>query len=530
MNHIKIDLERTVSDINRNIFGGYMEPGFKDTMFKHLDILDPAIQAKGGLPAKVRAVLEPVKMANMRFGGNFFSGYRWRDGVGPRAERPATHELAWNSIVPNNFGTNEFVTLCRSLGAEPYLNTNCGDGDMREAADWVEYCNGTGDSALAKLRRAHGFEKPHNVKYWSIGNEVDSPGQIGYKTPQEYARAVTEYSKVMKRVDPTIKLSASAACSWEDAPLGPQFLYRKTEWVERAQLMLEQAGDRIDYMALHKYAHPYTDDSFETLIAFAAGFEEHLSAYEGLIKAISLERGIKHAVDIAVDEWGIIYIPAEARQEAPINVTVDASGQAQLPAEEKAQPHPRRKNIIGLEQALLTALHLNIFIRHARTVRLANCTSMPTPACLSFPEPESIVLRQAIYFPFELYSRSCGQQALDVFWHGDTFSGTYKGRTYAGIRTLDISATLDKERKQLVIYAVNQSKDKALETTISLEAGVFAGNIKAAIVNGPDIKAANTVENPDNVGVHEKMLKAAGKTLTATFEPHSVTVLVCPVS
>ena len=164
-----------------------------------------------------------------------------------------------------------------------------------------------------------------------------------------------------------------------------------------------------------------------------------------------------------MDEWGIIYIPAEARQESPITVTVDASGQAQLPAEEKTTAHHGRKNVIGLEQALLTALHLNIFIRHARTVRLANCTSMPTPACLSFPEPESVFLRQAIYFPFELYSRTCGQQALDVFWHGDTFSGTYKGRTYAGIRTLDVSATLDKARKQLVIYAVNQSKDKALE-------------------------------------------------------------------
>ena len=530
MNQIKIDLERVLSDIDRNIFGGYMELGSKDTMFKHLDILDPALQAKGGLSANVQAVLEPVKMANIRFGGNFFSGYRWRDGVGPRADRPARHELAWNSLVPNNFGTNEFVRLCRMLGAEPYLNTNCGDGDMREAADWVEYCNGTGDSALVKLRRSHGFDAPHNVKYWSIGNEVDSPGQIGYKTPQEYARAATEFSKVMKRVDPSIKLTASATCSWEDFPLGPQFLYRKTEWVERAQLILEQAGDRIDYMALHRYAHPYTDDSFETLMAFAAGFEEHINAYEGLIKAVSLERGIKHNVGIAVDEWGIIYIPEELRQEAPITVTMDESGRAQLPAEEKAPARPRRKNSIGLEQALLTALHLNTFIRHARSVRLANCTSMPTPACLSFPEPESIVLRQAIYFPFELYSRTCGQLALDVFRDGDTFSGAYKGRGYTGIRTLDVSATLDAERKQLVIYAVNQSQDKAMETTISLDAGAFAGNIKVSIINGPDIKASNTPEKPDKVGVHEADLKASGKSFTTTFEPHSVTVLVCPVS
>jgi alpha-N-arabinofuranosidase len=282
-------------------------------------------------------------------------------------------------------------------------------------------------------------------------------------------------------------------------------------------------------MALHKYAHPYTDDSFETLMAFAAGFEEHISAYEGLIKAVSLERGIKHAVAIAVDEWGIIYIPEELRREVPIIVTVDESGRAQLPAEEKVPPRPRRKNSVGMEQALLTALHLNTFIRHARSVRMANCTSMPTPACLSFPEPESIVLRQAIYFPFELYSRTCGQLALDVFHDGDTFSGAYKGMAYSGIRTLDVSATLDTARKQLVIYAVNQSPDKAMETTVSLDSGVFNGKIKASIVNGPDIKAANTLEKPDNVGVHETVLKAAGKTLTITFEPHSVTVLVCPV-
>ena len=150
------------------------------------------------------------------------------------------------------------------MNIEPYLCVNCGDGDMREAADWVEYCNGTGDTALVKLRREHGFAAPHKVKYWGIGNEVDSPGQIGYKTPQEYARAYTEFSKVMKRVDPDIKLIASAVCSWEDFPLVPEFLYRKTEWVERAQLMLEQAGDRIDYMAIHRYAHPYDDDPYET--------------------------------------------------------------------------------------------------------------------------------------------------------------------------------------------------------------------------------------------------------------------------
>jgi len=89
---------------------------------------------------------------------------------------------------------------------------------MREAADWVEYCNGTGDTTLANLRRKHGFEEPHKVKYWGIGNEVDGEWQIGFKAPQEYARAVNEFGKVMKWVDPDIKLVASAVSLWEDRP------------------------------------------------------------------------------------------------------------------------------------------------------------------------------------------------------------------------------------------------------------------------------------------------------------------------
>ena len=182
------------------------------------------------------------------------------DGVGLWEKRPTRYDLAQRSIVANQYGTNEFIRFCRKLNIEPYLCVNCGDGDMREAADWVEYCNGTGETALVKLRREHGFPEPHKVKYWGIGNEIDSPNQIGYKTPQEYARAYTEFSKVMKRVDPDIKLVASAVCGWEDFPLMPQFLSRKTEWVERARLILEQAGDRIDYMAIHRYAHPYEDD------------------------------------------------------------------------------------------------------------------------------------------------------------------------------------------------------------------------------------------------------------------------------
>jgi len=530
MNKIKIDPERIVSDIDRNIFGGYIEHGAGDNTFEYLDLGDSPHADKNNLRKDVMAVLDRMNLPNIRFpGGNFVSGYRWMDGIGPRQERPARWSAARHCVIENTYGTNEFMRFCRATGIEPYFCVNCGDGDMREAADWVEYCNGTGDTALVKLRRTHGFAEPHNIKYWGIGNEVDSPGQIGMKTAQEYAREYTEFSKVMKRTDPNIKLVASAICSWEDHPLGPEFLYRPTEWVERAQLMLEQAGDRIDYMAIHRYADMAPEDTYETYMAFGADFDDRITAYEGIIRAVSLERGIKHQVAIAVDEWAAAHRPKPPRRDTPVRIARDEYGVMRIPAEEAAMSHRPGGMTINLEDALVTAQYLNIFIRHAYSVRMANLTPMPTFIRKNIANPDCSVPLQAIYYPFELYSRTCGQLALDVFWSGDTFSGTYKNRAYNGIRTLDVSATLDQARKQLVVYVINLSKDKAMETTIDLTSGELAGNVKVSVINGPDTKAENTLEKPNQVKVQDAIIKAAGKSFTYSFEPHSVTALVCAV-
>jgi len=185
--------------------------------------------------------------------------------------------------------------------------------------------------------------------------------------------------------------------------------------------------------------------------------------------------------------------------------------------------------IINLEDALVTGLYLNAFIRHAYSVRMANFTPMPTLMGRKLTRADRPAVLETIFYPFELYSRTCGKLALNVFWYGDTFSGTYKNRAYSGIRTLNVAATLDEVRKQLVIYVVNQSKEKTMETTISLASGDFTGSVKVSVVNGPDIKAENTEDKPNQVGVRESVIKASGKSLTYTFEPHSVTALVCPV-
>jgi alpha-N-arabinofuranosidase len=490
MNRIKIDPQRVIGIIDRNIFGGFAE---------HLGrciyggIYEPGspLSDKHGFRKDVLDALRRLGIAIVRYpGGNFASGYRWRDGVGPVSERPARTDLAWNDIEPNHFGTNEFIEFCRRLKTEPYLVVNCGDGDMREARDWVEYCNGTRETALIKLRQAHGYPKPHGVKYWGIGNEVDGHWQIGYKTPEEYARVFTEFGKVMKWVDPSIKLVAAAVSDWKGA------------LVERTRLLLEQAGDLIDYLSLHWYIGNAAND-FEAYMAISELLEERLSAYEGLVQAVSFERQIKHPIYIAVDEWNVWYrtFPPEVRETMKL------------------------EEIYNLEDALVTAVQLNAFIRHARTIKMANIAQIVNVIAPIFTRPDGLVL-QTIFYTFELYSRTCGNLALDPWWEGDTFSGG----AYKGVRVLDVSATLDGNKKQLAIYVVNRSRAKEMETSVQLSNGEFKGDIKIYTVNGPDIKAENTFETPANVQIKEKRITARNHTLNFTYEPHSVTALVCDIA
>lgn len=135
------------------------------------------------------AALKRLRLLVMRYpGGHYVSGYRWRDRVGPKEERAICMELAWHDLEPNTFGTNEFVAFWRKLDSEPYL-----------------------DTSLVKLRAEHGYEAPHTIKYWSIGNAVDGRWQIGYKTPEEN---YTEYAKVTNWTDPSMQLLAAGVSLW----------------------------------------------------------------------------------------------------------------------------------------------------------------------------------------------------------------------------------------------------------------------------------------------------------------------------
>ena len=182
----------------------------------------PAIRrpTRKGFREDVLALVRELAPTIMRYpGGNFVSGYNWEDGVGPVAERPRRLDLAWMSTETNQFGTNEFIDWCRAAGIEPMLAVNLGTRGGDAARNLVEYCNHPGGTALSDLRRTHGWDKPHGVKFWCLGNEMDGPWQMEAKTATEYGRIAAEAAKMMKWIDPSIELAACGSSGRTHADL-----------------------------------------------------------------------------------------------------------------------------------------------------------------------------------------------------------------------------------------------------------------------------------------------------------------------
>ena len=219
-----------VEHIGRCIYGGIYEPGseLSDSDGFRKDVL-----------AEVRQLGVPI----IRYpGGNFVSGYNWLDGVGPKKDRPRLLNRASNSIESNQFGTNEFLAWCRAVGSEPMMAVNLGTGTPETAANLVEYCNVERGTRWSDLRRQHGVERPYNIKYWCLGNEMDGPWQLGHMFAKQYGLKAQDAALQMRTVDPSIKL---VACGSSEVT-SPTYL----EWDRQT---LEECYDDVDMISLHHY-------------------------------------------------------------------------------------------------------------------------------------------------------------------------------------------------------------------------------------------------------------------------------------
>ena len=488
MARIRIDLDRRIGEVDRRIYGNFIEHLGRCIYGGIYDEGSP-LSDERGFRRDTLAAVRGLRVPLLRWpGGNFVSGYHWTDGVGPRDQRPRRMELAWHGEESNRFGTDDFIEYCRTIGAEPYICLNMGTGTMDEARDWLEYCNGTSNTYWANLRRESGHPEPYGVKYWGLGNEMYGRWQIGALSADDYVKKAIEFAKVLKWTDPSIKL---VSCG----------LSGTADWDVR---VIEGLAPYVDYHSIHIYTG---SDDYYTNVFAPHQADRAIRVTRALIERVRYEQQLAHPIDIAYDEWNVWYraLGYETRLEEPYN----------------------------LADALAIATYLNIFIRQCQAVKLANLAQLVNVIAPIFTSPTGLYL-QTIYHPLALYAEHAREIALDAFVDSGTIdlpealgrpNRVPRVADLGPFQTLDVAATCAATGDELVLGVVNRDRDQAVATTIELGGSTRVLAASAFEVNGADPAATNTFDRPHEVGVVERSPATGPGPFEYVFPAHSVTIL-----
>jgi len=439
---VKIDLDRRIGTIDRMVYGMFVE---------HLGrcvyggMYDPgsSLSDENGFRKDVLEAARGLQVPILRYpGGNFVSGYHWIDGVGPKEKRPLRPELAWNTVETNPFGTNEFIQYCRELDTEPYLCANLGSGTMDEAAAWVEYCNRAEGTSYAKLRAEHGFSEPHKVTYWGLGNEMYGDWQIGHKNAQDYATFARQCGKMMKGVDPSIKLVLCGA--------------GHLDWDREA---LERCADIVEYISYHIYWGPWQgQDPHLSTLAQPYSSEKYLRFLWHLIEQVRRDRRVDHPIRISLDEWNVWYRTRDNQLEERYDLT----------------------------DALAVAIYMNMMRRNCQAIGMANLAQMVNVIAPIFTSPEGMFL-QTIYHPLRLAVEKTGPVSLEAHVECDTYAADYV--RLAEVPYLDVLASVDESAKKLFVSLVNLSAKESQAVDIVMQSGDLGSSGRAHVIAGeaPDV-------------------------------------------
>ncbi|HBY61102.1 MAG TPA: alpha-N-arabinofuranosidase, partial [Solibacterales bacterium] len=411
------------------------------------------------------------------------SNYHWRDGIGPRNDRPPRLEMAWGTVESNRFGTHEFMQYAEMLKTEPYIAVNLGTGTWTDAQQWVEYVNGKQDTAVTRERRKNGRAEPWKCTYWGLGNEMDGPWQMGHRSADEYGKFALEAAKLMKWTDPSIKLIAA----------GSSHFAQGIDWIGWNRTVLEHLKRHIDYLAIHLYVGN-RENNYGEFVAVSEDLADRIKTTEGVINAAMSGEPRNRKIYIAWDEWNVWY---------------RARG-----------PQQRGRNILeeryNLEDALVVATFLNTFINNAHIVKIANMAQLVNVIAPIFTNPEGMFL-QTIYHPLQLFANNSKGDALQL--HVD--SPRYETQRFGAVPYLDTSAAYDNG--SLVLNVVNRHANQAIDIEFEAQDKSFAGAVEVSEVNGPDVKAENDFGS-QKVTVVKRSATAQGKTLKARVAPHSYTM------
>jgi alpha-N-arabinofuranosidase len=502
---ISIDAGRIRARLDRRLFGSFLEHLGRAVYGGVFDPGSPRSDASGfrtDLLQEVRQLGVPI----VRYpGGNFVSGYNWLDGVGPVEDRPTMLDRAWNSLDSNQFGTNEFMRWCELVGTEPMLVFNLGSNTAEGAAAYVDYCNGAGGTRWSNLRRAHGVEAPYGVRHWCLGNELDGPWQIGHMNAVEYGRLAAETAKRVRAVDRDVQLIAAGSSNTEISTFG--------RWDRD---LLRECYDQVDAISLHNYygnEPELTGGDSARYLAMNLDMERQIHTIAGICDEVQKERRSRKRLWLSFDEWNVWY-----RARSPEHM----DGQGRL------APHLLEETY-NLEDALLVGGLLNSLMRESDRVRIA-CQAQLVNVIAPLVSNDDGLLRQSIYFPYAWALEHAGGTVLDCVCACESYAIEAGDLRHdfardAQVPFIDASVTLDDAGSRASVFVLNRDLSENRELTLEWTGLEPARVLGCKTLSGPDLKAANTFEQPHRVAPQVLDPPRCGQTMTMELPAASYTVL-----
>ncbi|MCR5045755.1 MAG: alpha-N-arabinofuranosidase [Treponema sp.] len=455
--------EFTIGQVDKNLFSSFIEH-LGRAVYTGIYEPDHPTADEQGFRKDVIDLVKDLNVALVRYpGGNFLSGYNWKDGIGPRDKRPVRLDRAWHTIEPNTIGIDEFFDWANKSGTEVMGAVNMGTGSPQDAGDLVEYCNFEKGTYWSDLRRKNGHEKPMNIKTWCVGNEMDGPWQICHLDANDYGKKALEAIKIMKWTDDTIKTVVCGSAS-SGMPTYP-------EW---DRIVLEHTYEQADYVSIHRYFENFgNDDEFLASFYDMDQFIKTATATCDYVKAV--KRSNK-TINLSFDEWNIWY-------------------------QQKLSPHPweTAPRILEDHYSLLDALAFGgmaiTLLNHADRVKIACLAQLVNVIAPIFTEPKKGAYKQSIYFPFKdvsLFGR--GKALLPV-----AVSQNKIIEKYGEVPAVIFSAVLNEEENEIALFALNTSKTEESQTTIDLRSFGNTEMFYRTELSGDDLSATNSLENPNAV-------------------------------
>ena len=413
-------------------------------------------------------VLEKVKEMGVTYvrypGGNFVSNYDWRDGTGPKEERPRRLELAWRAIETNEVGINEFMKWAKKAEVEPICAVNLGTKGIENAASFLEYCNMPEGTMYSDMRVRHGVQNPYKVKMWCLGNEMDGPWQIGHKTMEEYGRLAEETAKAMRLIDPGIEL-VSCGSSNRDMPTFP-------DW---EAVTLSHTYDYVDYVSMHQYYGNRDNDSNDYL-AQSDDMDDFIRTVISTCDYVKAKKRSKKTMNLSFDEWNVWFHSNAADDDITENHPWQVAP-------------PMLEDIYNFEDALLVGLMLITLMKHADRVKMACLAQLVNVIAPIMTDAAGGAWKQTIFYPFmhaSKYGRGIALQPV--------ISGTkHATAKHDEITDIESIAVYNEEKEEVTIFAVNRNLEEDVELTTDVRS--FAGYrlLEHIVMENEDLKAGNSL-------------------------------------